>query len=61
MNINILISDTESLSWRRLSVIGGDAVMHLIHAGEISEAEMSDLKELEEVRETPIKRQGDSC
>lgn len=41
-------------------MIGGDAVMHLIHAGEISEAEMSDLKELEEVRETPIKRQGDS-
>lgn len=61
MNINIFISDTESLSWRRLSVIGGDAVLHLIHVGEISEAEMSDFKELEEVRETPIKRQGDSC
>lgn len=61
MNINIFISDTESLSWRRLSVIGGDAVLHLTRVGEISEAEMSDFKELEEVRETPIKRQGDSC
>lgn len=56
MNINIFISDTEFLSWRRLSVIGGDAVMHLIHVGEISAAEMSDVKELKGVRETPIKR-----
>ncbi|MXQ93861.1 hypothetical protein E5288_WYG021941 [Bos mutus] len=40
----------ESLSWRRLSVIGGDAVLHLTRVGEISEAEMSDFKELEELR-----------
>lgn len=61
MNINIIsLSLAQNFSWRKSSIIGGNALIHLICAGEIAGAEMSsDFKGLEEVRETPIRRQGD--